>query len=62
MEMRRGWCGGDGLGEELKLKQTLYTCEKAEECREQYRQSDSQQKNGFSFSLNLSRSDAKRWQ
>lgn len=60
--MRRGWCGGDGLGEELKLKQTVYTCEKAEECREQYKQSDNQQKNGLSFSLNLSRSGAKRWQ
>lgn len=62
MEMRRGWCGGDGLGEKLKLKQTVYTCEKAEECREQYKQSDNQQKNGLSFSLNLSRSGAKRWQ
>lgn len=49
MEMRRGWCGGDGLGEELKLKQTVYTCEKAEECREQYKQSDNQQKKWFEF-------------
>jgi len=60
MEIKRDWWGGDGLEKEIEAK--IHTCEKAEECREQYRQSDSQQKDGFSFSLNPSRSDAKTWQ
>lgn len=47
MDKQRWWCGGDGLGKELKFKLTIQTCEKTKAYKKAYRQCDSHQKDGF---------------